>query len=73
MKKKTYSILYLRRGQWDFVNDEHNKRRVFNSVTEAKQHIDELRKEGTHPINLVHHAVIYGFDGCLMEGEGIRY
>lgn len=70
---KTYSILYLNRCRWTTVNDENNKRMKFNSVREAKNHIDNLRKEGKHPINLVHHAVIYKFDGSLMEGYGVRY
>jgi hypothetical protein len=46
---------------------------VFESVDAAKKHIDDIRKEGKHPLCLCHRAVIYKFNGCMMTGEGVRY
>ena len=73
MKAHTYSILFLHRGIWKTINDENNKRIEFQSVEDAKHHIDSLRKDKTHPINLVKYAVIYKFDKGMMTGAGIRY
>ena len=71
--KPTFRILYLERGNWKAVKDENNKEMSFNSVDGAKRHIDILRSEGTHPLCRCYQAVIYKFNGCMMEGEGIRY
>lgn len=67
MKTKTFNIFYLDRGQWTNLKDN------FNSIDDAKKHIDSIRKEGTHKLCLNHHVVIYEMNGKMITGEGVRY
>ena len=67
MKTKTFKILYLNNGQWK------NESNSFDTVNDAKNHVDELRKEGKHPLCSNHHVVIYEYEGKSIKGEGIRY
>lgn len=73
MKTYTFKIYYLNKGTWKSVNDANRKEMVFESVDAAKKHIDDIRKEGIHPLCLCHRAVIYKFNGCMITGEGVRY
>lgn len=73
MNEKTFKILYLNRGIWKTVKDEENKDLVYSSVDAAKAKVDEVRSKGEHPLCLVHHVMIYRFNGNLMSGKGVRY
>lgn len=69
MKNKTFGVLYIEYGQWKLYNNVSN----FSSVNEAKNEINKVRKEGTHPLCLNHKVVIYQFKGKMIVKNGIRY
>ena len=71
---KSYSILYLnRKCQWTNIYESGRNLKRFNTVDEAKSHVDTLRKDKSHEINLVQHVCIAQYDGNQLIKVVERY
>ena len=72
--KSTFGILYLNsKCQYTNIYETGKTIKPFDTVKEAKAYIDQLRKDKTHEINLVHKVCIAKYEGKQLIGVVERY